>query len=245
MRRALIATAILALAAGCQSAPKDNDAITIVVGDDGKMRVVSAGNSADNQALAALMQLTLDGGLDAEADAEPLKEDEIWREDAAGNLTHIQSGAQCPVNWGEYTRGRTSIFKPDGTDVGCNYSSPDGKVLTFYVYQSDLTLTDELNDTMITLKTRQPVSTDERFGSGPPPSLYVGKALAYEDADGTRMRTSLALADGGAWRLKMRLTCKAAVAAQAENAAGLALMGQADRLDTPQPPRPSEARSPV
>lgn len=245
MLRALVAAAALTLATGCQTAPKTENAMTITIGEDGSMRVVSAGNSPEDQLLAAIMQAALDGELDAKEPPAPLPEDQVWRADGAGNLTHIQSGAQCPQRWGEYTRTRTSIFKPDGTDVGCNYGAPDGKVLTFYVYESDLSLADELESTIETIKTRQPVSTEARFGSPPASPAYVGRALAYEEADGTKMRTSVALANGGSWRLKMRLTCEANVAAQAENAAGLALMGQSDRLVSGKPPPAAEKPSPV
>lgn len=247
MFRGLIAVAAVALAAGCQSAPKDANALVVGVDSDGKMRVMSAGTSPEDQAVAALMQSLLDGEfvLNDANEQEPLAEDAVWSNDGNGNLTHIQSGAQCPAQWGEYTRTRTSIFKPDGTDVGCNYGARDGKVRTFYVYKSEFSLVDELNGTMETIKTRQPVSTETRFGSGPASSVYVGRSLAYEDADGTKMRTSVVLADGGEWRLKMRLTCEANVATDAENAAGLALMGQSDRLDASKPAVPAVKPSPV
>lgn len=244
MFRKLMAVAAVALAAGCQTQP-DN---TIYVGmnADGTYSV-SSGGTDDEKAVAALLQAAMNGQLDLgdEEEQAPLAEDEVWSQDGNGNLTHIQSGAQCPAQWGEYTRTRTSIFKPDGTDVGCNYGAPDGKVRTFYVYKSDFPLIDELNGTMETIKTRQPVSTEARFGSGPASSVYVGRSLAYEDADGTKMRTSVVLADGGEWRLKMRLTCEANVAADAENAAGLALMGQSDRLDATKPAVPTVKPSPV
>lgn len=234
--------ALLVLAAGCQTKPENT--IVVGVGEDGSYSVASSGGSAEDQALAAILQSALNGGLEQREEPAPLKEDEIWRQDAEGNLTHIQSGAQCPARWGGYTRTRTSIFKPDGTDVGCNYGAPDDRVLTFYVYQSDLTLADELDGTLETLKTRQPVSTEAKFGSPPGSPAYVGRALAYEAADGRKMRTSVVLSDGGSWRLKIRLTCDAGIAVQAENAAGLALMGQADRLNSPRPPV-TERPSPV
>jgi hypothetical protein len=244
MFRKLVAAAMLALAAGCQTAPQDDNALTIFIGDDGKMKIVSAGNSPEDQALAALMQSALDGEFDdADSDAEPLQEDEIWREDSAGNLTHIQSGAQCPVRWGAYVRGQTGIYRPDGMDIGCNYTAPDGTVMTFYVYMSDQELADELEATLDAVRTRQPVSTEQPFGRGAPSPAYVARALAYETADGTKMRTSVLLANGGAWRLKIRLTCTAEGAGQTETAAGIALIGQADRLNSPQPPVSADAPS--
>jgi hypothetical protein len=245
MLRTLAAAGLVALAAGCQSTPQPANEIVIEVDDDGNMRVVSAGGSPEDQALAALMQSALDGDFGAAEEPAPLAEDEIWRDDGQGNLMHIQSGAQCPQRWGEYTRTRTHVFRPDGLDVGCNFAAPDGKVMTFYIYESAETLADELDGAFESMKTRQPVSTDARFGSLPESTAYVGRSLAYEAADGTQMRTSVALADGGGWRLKIRLTCEARLAVQAENAAGVALIGQADRLNSGKPPAPAVKPSPV
>jgi hypothetical protein len=244
MFRKLIATALVVLAAGCQTKPSNE--ITVGMGPDGSFLVGSSDMSEDGRALAALLQSALNGEFDEETEApEALDEDEIWRADAAGNLTHIQSGAQCPVRWGEYVRGRTSIFQPDGTDVGCNYENAAGTVMTFYVYRSPENLAVELDDTFETMKTRQPVSSEAQFGSLPASKSYVARTLAYETADGTRMRTSVLLTDGGSWRLKIRLTCRADDAVRTETAAGIALMGQADRLASSLPPQPAEKPSPV
>lgn len=229
----------LALAAGCQTAaPKDDSAIVIEVGEDGQMRVLTADGSAEALALAQLLQSALDGEFDdaAEEPPEPLTEEEVWSKDAAGNLTHIQSGAQCPAQWGEYKRERVGIYQPDGTDVGCNYVAPDGKVQTIYVYLSDAPLAEELEATFEAMKTRQPVSEETPFAKGSPGNGYVARTLSYANADGTRMRTSVLLTNGGEWRLKIRLTCKDSDAPRAEIAAGLALIGQADRLASPRVP---------
>ena len=125
MIRVLSTLALAAcLAAGaCQSKPKNE--MVISFGPDGKM-IVQSGGSAEDRAVAALLQQALD------EDNKPLSEEEVWRKDADGNITHIQSGAVCPVAWGNYTRGQVSIFKPDGMDVGCNYNAPNGATLTFY-----------------------------------------------------------------------------------------------------------------
>jgi hypothetical protein len=242
MFRAMMAAALVVLA-GCQTKPANE--INVEVLPDGSYRVASSGSSEEDQMLAALMQSVLNDELKDDAEAqEPLAEDEVWRADAAGNLTHIQSGGQCPLQRGEYTRGRTSIFQPDGTDVGCNYGSPNGAVLTFYVYQNTQALADELTETFETMKTRQPVSTEAQFANQPASKAYLARTLAYEAADGAAMRTSVLLADGGAWRLKMRLTCKADDAQRIEMSAGIALMGQADRFSSPQPAR-TEPRTPI
>lgn len=248
-RAIALAAASLALAAGCASAPKKDNALVIEVGEDGKMRVVSAGNSADDQMLAALLQSALDGELGDEAGdetaPEALDEDEIWRADAADNLTHIQSGAQCPARWGDFARTRTSIFQTDGSDVGCNYEDAAGTVMTFYVYQSPENLAVEMDQTFEAMKTRQPVSSEAQFGGPVASKAYAARTLAYEAADRTRMRTSVLLTDGGGWRLKIRLTCRANDAARIETSAGIALMGQADRLASSLPPKPVEKPSPV
>lgn len=232
-----------ALVAGCQSAPKENT-ILVQIGEDGQMHFVSASDSAEDQAIAALLQSALDGDFDTVEEPAPLQEDEIWSEDGAGNLTHIQSGAQCPLHWGDYVRDRIGIYRPDGTDVGCNYTSPSGKVQTFYVYKSDASLADELVDTFDAMKTRQPVSEEVRFGESATTGGYVARALAYTTANGMRMRTSVLLTDSGGWRLKIRLTCKADDVPRAETAAGIALIGQADRLASPLLP-PGTSPSPV
>lgn len=245
MLRKIIGASMVLLAVGCQTAPKTDSAILIQIGDDGRMQVVSAGNSPEDLALAALMQSALNGELgEAEAETEPLQEDEVWREDTVGNLTHIQSGAQCPARWGEYARERTAIYLPDGTNVGCNYNSADGRILTFYVYESAESLADELDATFEAMRMRQPVSEEAPFGARMRSNGYVARTLAYQQADGADMRTSVLLADGGPWRLKIRLTCPAADSVRVEEAAGVALIGQADRLNSPQP-RPTDARSPV
>jgi hypothetical protein len=243
----VLSTTALALAVGCASASKPENSIVVTVGADGKMRVVSAGDTAEDQALAALMQSALNGdfGLDDAQEPEPLPENQIWRADADGNLTHIQSGAQCPQRWGDYVRGRTSIFRPDGTDVGCNYENADGAVMTFYVYDSPEDLAIELEETFATMKTRQPVSSEVQFADAALPAAYAARTLAFAAADGTRMRTSVLMTDSGPWRLKVRLTCKAGDARRTEQAAGIALMGQADRLAAPQPVQPAEKPSPV
>lgn len=211
------------------------------------MQVVSSGGTPEDQAAAAILQLALNGELDgleweaADDQTPALTEDQVWRSDAYENLTHIQSGATCPLTWGDYTRTKVSMFLPDGMDVGCNYETGGNRFMTFYVYKSGLALNEELEGTMETLKARQPVSREAPFSMPSPLSNYVAATLAYEMADGTKMRTSTFLANGGAWRLKIRLTAPARDAVESERMAAIALMGQRDRLDNPQPPAPAPA----
>jgi hypothetical protein len=236
LRTWTVALASLALVSACQSTPKEDNAMVIEIGEDGQMRVVSAGDSPKDQAMALVLQSLMNDVVKEAEAAEPLSDEEVWHKDAGGNLTHIQSGAQCPVKWGDYARGRVTTIAPDGTDVGCNYNSPDGKVQTLYIYKSDLSLADELTSTVETMKLRQPVSEEAHFGAPGAAKGYVAQALAYTTASGERMRTSVLLTDGGEWRLKIRLTCPADGAQTAEIAAGIALTGQAERLAAPRQP---------
>jgi hypothetical protein len=236
LRTWTVALASLALVGACQSTPKEDNAMVIEIGEDGQMRVVSAGDSPEDQAMALVLQSLMNDVVKEAEAAEPLSEEEIWHKDAVGNLTHIQSGAQCPVKWGDYVRERVSVHAPDGTDIGCNYTTADGRIQTLYVYKSDLSLADELASTVETMKLRQPVSEEAPFGSPGASYRYVAQALAYTTASGERMRTSVLLTNGGEWRLKIRLTCRADGAMTAETGAGIALMGQAERLALPRQP---------
>src|SRR5262245_37747641 len=115
-------------AAGCQSQPKDE--IAIVVGPDGKMRVVPSSNSPEDQMIAALLNAEF-----AKAEGETADKD-LWTTDADNNITHILSGATCPASWSGLEREKVTVFKPDGTDVGCNFISRSGPtVMTFYVFK--------------------------------------------------------------------------------------------------------------
>lgn len=235
LRKLTVALTSLALVSACQTAPKDDNAMVIEIGEDGQMRVVSAGDSPEDQAMALVLQSLMNDVVKEAEAAEPLSEEEIWHKDEAGNLTHIQSGAQCPMKWGDFVRERTGVYAADGTNVGCNYNAPDGRIQTFYAYRTDVSLADDLADAFGAMKTRQPVSEEVAFGSGMPYAGYLGRALSYKTADGTGMRTSVLLADSGGWRLKIRLTCQANDA-RAEVSAGVALKGQADRLAAPRQP---------
>jgi hypothetical protein len=230
------AFALCVLAAGCQTEPKDE--LIVSIGPDGKMTVASSGKSAGDKEMAALLQSALNGELDDDAkDTAPaLTEDEVWRKDAAGNITHIQSGATCPQTWGDYRRTKVSIFRPDGMDVGCNYETGGQRFMTFYVYKSELSLAEELKGTMETVKARQPISKDVPFAMPSANGSYVAATLAYDLANGTQMRTSSLLAKGGTWRLKIRLTTPAKEATDAERLASIAIIGQSERLNNPQAP---------
>lgn len=228
----MVATTLLLCA--CQTAPKPDNDIQIMIGPDGKMTVVLPPNaSPEEQMMAAIMSGTLD---EAAAEAAELSEKEIWRTDGDDNLTHIQSGVSCPPVWAGMKRDRISIFRKDGMDVGCNYLSPNSPtVMTFYAFTlpGDATPVKQvLRDTLDTMKTRQPTAKETPYLAASRNGQYEALTLAYENADGTRMRTSVLIAQVGEWLLKIRLTCRAEDALMAEETAGVAIIGQTDRLRT-------------
>lgn len=246
MFRALGIVAALALASAvgaCATAKEPERQIEIAIGPDGKMSVVMPENAtAEDLAMAQLMQAALDGELDAADEADALSEDQIWRQDPDGNLSHLQSGVTCPAVWGALKRTDAHVFRGDGMDVGCNYSSNSSPtVMTFYAFTlpEATALSDLMQETMAAIKTRQPLAKDAPYlskGRG----QYEAQTLAYDNADGSKMRTSLLMTKVGDWFLKIRLTCRAVDAPVAEETAGLAIIGQADRLRNP--PAPKTAR---
>jgi hypothetical protein len=170
----------------------------------------------------------------------PLSEAEIWRVDPDDNITHIQSGATCPGLWGGLKRDRLTIFRPDGMDVGCNYVGIDNATaMTLYVFTSAHGgLDSEMKVAIDSMRARQPVAKETPFYNPSSNGGYKTYTLAYANADGTPMRTSLLLGQvNGGWLLKIRLTCRESDARKAEEVAGLAMMGQADRLRTRPVPR--------
>lgn len=247
MLRCLGMAAGLLLAAttgGCATAKKPESAIQIVMGADGKATVIiPEGASAEDAAMLMLMQSALDGTLDdtlGESDAEPLTEEQIWAKDANGNLAHIQSSATCPAVWAGMQRTDVHIFRNDGTDVGCNYGAPNSAtVMTFYVYATanDVTVADEARSALDTMKTRQPLAKETPYLGPTSHGQYQALTLAYDNADGSKMRTSVLVTRVGSWLLKIRLTCLASDGRIAEETAGLAIMGQADRLRSQPAPK--------
>lgn len=228
---------IAAAAGGCATAKKPESAIEVTIGPNGEMIFTAPENSSpETLALAMIMQSAAAGELQEEPESKALSEAEIWSRDPDGNLVHIQSGATCPAVWAAMQRTQASIFREDGMDVGCNYNRNDNDtVMTFYVFTlpgSD-SLGDVMNETMEALKTRQPVAKETLYLAPSHTGQYEAKTLAYANADGSKMRTSLLMAKVGDWYLKIRLTCREANAHVAEETAGLALMGQADRLKNP------------
>ena len=221
------------LAAGCQSQPKNE--MNVVVGPDGKLQFVPSSNSPEDLAIAALLN-------SASAEADTLDKD-LWITDDDDNITHILSGATCPAIWSGLEREKVTVYRPDGTDVGCNFVSRSGPtVMTFYVFNGG-SVNDEINGAFESMKARQPVSRETSFTSPSSNGTYKSRTLAYEAANGTAMRTSVLVGEAGGWVLKIRLTCTAAEAPMAEQVAGLAILGPSDRLRSR--PRPPAKPSPV
>lgn len=245
MKRMMMAAAALSLAGCGTTSGTDND-LVFLMGPDGKMTSVAPrGASEEDVRMANALTQIMNGALDDEEEPErALTENEIWRQDADNHLTHIQSGATCPATWSGLVRERTTIFRPDGMDVGCNYLSPNGPtVMTFYSFTMPgpkETLEEVLKQSAEPLKARQPTAKETPFLAPSQHGQYLAAAVAYTNVDGTKMRTSVLVAEVNGWYLKIRLTCRESDAPVAENTAGLAIMGQADRLRTK--PVPKEAK---
>ena len=66
------------------------------------------------------------------AESEPA-DAAIWHMREDGSLRHVNSGGVCPANVAGHSRFGTRAFRPDGSDVGCQYETPDGQsILTLY-----------------------------------------------------------------------------------------------------------------
>lgn len=226
---------VAAALGGCATAEKPESVIEVAVGPDGKLMFAAPANaSPEDKALAMMMQSAVQDAADDSQD-KALTEAEIWSQDPDRNLVHIQSGATCPAAWAGMLRTQASIFREDGMDVGCNYNRADSEtVMTFYVFAlpDPYPLPELMSDTMESIKTRQPLAKETPY-SAVRNGQYEAMTLAYDNADGSKMRTSLLMTKVGDWYLKIRLTCRAEHARTAEEMAGIALIGQADRLKNP------------
>lgn len=224
---------------GCASRPEPSGDISIMMTPDGSFVALdSSGTPSSDPATQLLAQVMNQMAADeAEAgSAAPLSESEVLRPEPGGHLTHIQSGAICAASIAGIDRTLTRIYAPDGTDVGCSYDGGSVAV-TLYVYMRKSTIQDELEEALSAMRDRQPVSTDTAYAMEIPGVL--SHTLAYERADGTAYRTSVLVTEAGGWKLKVRVTSPTSRAADMEYRAGIALMGQRDRLATgPHPPMP-------
>ena len=163
-----------------------------------------------------------------------LPDDHIWKLDADGNATHLQSGMICPKVWSGYQRGEPIIFKQNGQDVGCNYSNAERAIVTFYTYRTPHSMEEELEAIMETVvKARNPVHKESDVfiaTSAGAPMQSVGDAITFAAEDGEIIQTGLYLANAAGWRLKVRVTYPEAISDSVENFAGISMLGQYDRI---------------
>jgi len=241
MTRTACLGVMLTLAA-CSTAPAQNTD-TIYFDPDSGEYSVDENASDDSRALAALL------GMAQELNQpQDLSDEEIWRSDAEGNLTHIQSGLICPVTWGGYIRTRETIYNRNGEDVSCNYGEGHSTAVTYYAYRTAMSVEDELVGIMEqVVKARHPVHADAAILNASAPANgfnYVGDAISYSDANGQEMKSGLVLADVANWRLKVRITYPLENAEALEAFVGASLLGQWDNVRETQRSRPVETESP-
>lgn len=164
--------------------------------------------------------------------------------DEAGNLRHLQSGVDCPLNWGEFTRVEQTVYQADGSDVGCNYVDDDQAVFTVYAYRSGLSLAEEVDAIMQQVRQRHPVSRPAEIGLASAFDAFVADAIAFEAPGGRTFKSGVVLTEARGWRLKARITYPAEAALEVEQLALLALRGWADRAGTgQQTPAPAEMKT--
>ncbi len=216
--------------AGCQTAPvNDNPAgmIRVIEGPDGQLIAVD-GNGNEVSSPEAEMLLALTSGLQNGAE---LSDEEIWSTDTEGNITHIQSGGICPKTWGEFDRSQTTIYRRDGSDVGCNYMSVSlNSSFTFYVYQSSVSLAEELDIASGHIQNRKPTAKQVDVYRIPPSPTYVANGFESTNSSGVKVRDSVLLEDDQGWRVKLRMTYPSEFAQERESLAGIMLQGQVDQV---------------
>jgi len=218
------------LAPGCASAPEESDDINITVMPDGSIVALDSRGKPSRDPQAQMLAALLNG-MTIEEDEAPvaLPEDQIWRQEPGGHLTHLQSGAVCAESVAGIKRTGTHLFSPDGTDVSCQYDG-NTTAVTLYFYQRESTREDEIAEAASAMHDRQPVSQVVPFKMTSP--AFASYTLAYKRADGMAYRTSALVADVAGWKLKVRLTTPASAATDIENRVVIALIGLRDRLAT-------------
>lgn len=165
------------------------------------------------------------------APKDPLRPEQIWSVDREDNVTHVLSGASCPAVLGPLRRGRQIIYRPNGMDVGCSYTSGDGKtLLRMYIFTSENGgLEAEMRIASDSMRAQQPVGRRVTLSEGA--RTFSGFALAGPDGAGTATRNTVLMTqtrDG--WLVKVRLTCPESEAGPAENMAAGLLAGTAQKI---------------
>lgn len=220
----------LACVACASTPPSEEENINLYVDPETGRYSVDDDASDEAKALADVMNMLSP----KQEPAAELTDEQIWRTDASGNQTHIQSGLMCPVTWSGMPRDTINIFKRTGEDVGCSYSS-GGAVVSYYAYRNGGTTAEEVEQVMDTVVTaRHPVFEPyriESFGSFTR-GKFVHDEVMYEDTQGTEFISGVGISEVGGWRLKVRYTYPLQLSQETEAFIGASLLGQQDSLDS-------------
>ena len=190
----------------------------IIVGTDGTYKVTDGNGDPvtdpDDPAAALAAALSVEM-----AKQNSLSDEEIWAIDTDGNRTHIQSGGICPTSWGSFELVRPSIFKRDGSDVGCNYQSDIGASFTFYYFKAPETAQTHAESAFENVKLRVP--------TGKPSELLIplqfasyeafGEVIRSTDSAGYEYNDGLFVAETDGWLVKLRATYLTGRAAEIES----------------------------
>lgn len=230
----IIFAALLPLMSACSTTEKATDTPPhIVLEDDGSFSVTDKdGNPIDDPRAESLSNaLTLEM-----ARSQTLEDDEIWAIDSDGNLTHIQSGGLCPLEWEQFTLSKPVIFQRNGLDVGCNFQSQELQAsFTFYFYfnQENHALRAELEGASAAMKYRVPLakSVDMQVPENPS-QVMIGEAIEGQGEAQPAKRDAIVLTEENGWFVKLRMTYPAATAAALETLGSVMLLAQTEQIST-------------
>lgn len=222
--------AALAFVAACASTPPaDEKQLNIYFDPQTGIYSLDETASEEDRKTVELMNHLLGRGA-----SEGLSEDEIWQADADGNLTHIQSGMICPVYWSHLERGAVTTYQDDGLNVGCNYTSDQGSIVTFYAYHYPASVREELAEIMDKIiKPRHPVHNSANIRILEMPGIgakSVSEAILFTSPQGMDTISGVTLADVSGWRFKVRFTYPLAEADETETFLGVSFLSQEQRI---------------
>lgn len=230
-RKTMAALAAAMCLAACTTVPAEQEdkSTTIYVNPDTGEYAVDESASDEVKMLAGLLSMAARGELDPD-----LPDEEILSADAAGNITHLQSGLSCPKTWARFALTDTQIYKQNGQDAGCSYEDGHGAILTLYAYQSSMTVGDELAGIMEgVVKQRHPIHEEAGMQNLTDPTsatAFMADAISYKGGDGRPMKSGLALADYAGWRIKARVTYPEAIADELERFVNVVMLGEYDQV---------------
>jgi hypothetical protein len=128
----------------------------------------------------------------------------IWRVDAAGTATHLQSTMPCPAKIGTLERTILRPFDGFGFDIGCNYDSESvGRISVYLTRRKNRALADDFAGAQAALKQVMPDAAPVA-GASPAPTGFTFTGALYSRTDGTK--TGVWLADVSGWTFKLRAT---------------------------------------